>query len=464
MSEDPNWWGRDFLRRRPDDEPWALADRVVTRGELRSRVSGLAARLAAGGIGAGSSVALRMPPGLPLLYALLAVWTRGAQVVLLDARLTAFEVNRLLRVCEPQFLLSAGSPPHGTSYLVEDVPFDVERRPSGAPATDDVCLVQVSSGSTGTPKVIGRTACSLLRELEAYAALDGMPGARDRVVLLNSVIHTMGLVGGILHGLNSGAQMVFPSRMRVADIIGAAREAGACAIFGVPVHFALLARFPSGPLPALRLAVSAGELLPDKIWAQFHERYGLPISPVYGTTETGLIAADLTTGPRPPVIGRPAPGVEVDVVAGELLVRMERTPYLHTEYADRFRDGWLHTFDRCDRGGTTGCLTYRGRADSMVTVGGLNVDLTEVEQTLMSHPGVQEAVVVCGDVIEAHIGGDTTLTQAELADWCRSRLAGFKVPKTFRLSTGVPRNANGKMIRDRDVLSTQKDDDAHTHH
>lgn len=65
----------------------------------------------------------------------------------------------------------------------------------------------------------------------------------------------------------------------------------------------------------------------------------------------------------------------------------------------------------------------------MVTVGGLNVDLTEVEQTLMSHPGVQEAVVVCGDVIEAHIGGDTTLTQAELADWCRSRLAGLQGPQ-----------------------------------
>lgn len=376
------WWGEGLLRRGPDDELWALADRAVTRGELRSQVPVLAAHLAAEGIGAGSSVAIRMPPSLTLLYTLLAAWSRKAQVILLDARLTAYEVGRLLRVCEPQFLLYA-EPLRGMSYLVEDVPFTVERRPSGVPATDDVCLIQVSSGSTGTPKVIGRTASSLLQELERYTALDGMPGARDRVVLLNSVIHTMGLVGGILHGLNCGAQMVFPSRLRAGDIIEAVRGAGACAIFGVPVHFALLARFSGGTLPTLRLAVSAGELLPGKVWTQFHEQYGLPISPVYGTTETGLIAADLTTGPRPPVIGKPAPGVEVDVVAGELLVRMERTPYLRADYADRFRNGWLHTFDRCDRDDTSGCLTYRGRADSVVTVGGLKVDLTEVEQTLL---------------------------------------------------------------------------------
>ncbi|GAA1183430.1 hypothetical protein GCM10009654_46020 [Streptomyces hebeiensis] len=215
------WWGEGLLRRGPDDELRALADRAVTRGELRSQVRVLAAHLAAEGIGAGSSVAIRMPPSLTLL----AAWSRKAQVILLDARLTAYEVGRLLRVCEPQFLLYA-EPLRGMSYLVEDVPFTVERRPSGVPATDDVCLIQVSSGSTGTPKVIGRTASSLLQELERYTALDGMPGARDRVVLLNSVIHTMGLVGGILHGLNSGAQMVFPSRLRAGDIIEAVRGPG----------------------------------------------------------------------------------------------------------------------------------------------------------------------------------------------------------------------------------------------
>ncbi|MFE7275835.1 class I adenylate-forming enzyme family protein [Streptomyces sp. NPDC057623] len=460
----PSWWGETFLGRRHDDDVWALADRAVTYRELREHVGFLAARLAAAGIGSGSSVALCMPPSLTLLHAMLAAWTRGAQVMLIDVRSTGYEVDRLLRICEPQYLISAqpGSPL--TGYLVEDVPFTLECRATGRPAAPDVCLVQASSGSTGNPKVIGRSSAALLAELRRYAALEGMPGAGERVLLLNSVIHTMGLVGGVLHGLNSGAQMVFPSRMRAETIVETTRATEASAIFGVPMHFALLARSVPAAVPSLRLAVSAGELLPLKVWTQFRERYGLPISPVYGTTETGIIAADLITGAEPPVLGRPTAGMDVDVVAGELRVRMERTPYLWSDRADRFHDGWLRTFDRCDRDPVNGVLSYRGRADSVVAIGGLKVDLTEVEQTLLLHSHVREAVVVFDDVIEAYVGGDAALTAADIADWCRSRLADFKVPKVFRLSGAVPRNANGKVIRNREVLRRQEETGAHTHH
>ncbi|MEU4565458.1 class I adenylate-forming enzyme family protein [Micromonospora sp. NPDC023956] len=460
----PSWWGERLLRRWPDDDVWVLADRAVTYGELREQVRSLAATLAAEGVGRGSSVALRMPPSLTLLYALLAAWSRGAQVMLVEARSTAFEVDRLLGICEPEFVLTAPPSSPMARYLAEDVPFTTERRATGRPAAPDVCLVQASSGSTGQPKVIGRSPTALLAELDRYAALEGMPVAGERVLLLNSVIHSMGLVGGVLHGLNSGAQMVFPARMRAETMVETARATESSAIFGVPVHFALLARSAPGAVPSLRLAVSAGELLPLRVWTQFRQRYGLPISPVYGTTETGIIAADLVSGAEPPVLGRPTTGTEVDVVAGELRVRMARTPYLWSDRADRFQDGWLRTFDRCDRDPATGLLTYRGRADSMVAIGGLKVDLIEVEQTLLLHPQVGEAVVVFGDVIEAYVGGDVALTAADLANWCRSRLSDYKVPKLFRLSPAVPRNANGKVIRDREILRRREDTDAYDNH
>ncbi|TCO59347.1 class I adenylate-forming enzyme family protein [Actinocrispum wychmicini] len=459
-----SWWGERLLGRRHDDDLWVLADPAVTYGELREQVRLLAARLAAEGIGSGSSVALYVPPSRTLLYAMLAAWTRGAQVMLIDVRSTSFEVDRLLRLCEPQFLLSAQPLPLLTRYLVKDAPFTVVRRATGRPAAPDVCLIQSSSGSTGEPKVIGRGSASLLAELERYAALEGMPRAGERVLLLNSVTHTMGLVGGVLHGLNSGAQMVFPSRIRAETIAETARATESSAIFGVPVHFDLLAHSALGAVPSLRLAVSAGEMLPLRVWTQFRQRYGLPISPVYGTTETGIIAADLIGGSEPPILGRPTAGMEVGVVAGELRVRMECTPYLWSDRADRFHDGWLRTFDLCDQDSENGLLTYRGRADSVVAIGGLKVDLTEVEQTLLLHPHVREAVVVFGDVIEAYVGGDATLTAADLTNWCRSRLSNFKVPKFFRISGGVPRNANGKVIRNREVLRRQGETGAHTRH
>jgi acyl-coenzyme A synthetase/AMP-(fatty) acid ligase/acyl carrier protein len=463
VSGSPSWWGERLLGWQHDDDVWLLADRAITYGELREQVGLLATRLAVAGIGYGSSVALCMPPSLTLLYAMLAAWTRGTQVMLIDFRSTAFEVDRLLRICEPQFLLSAQPASPVTGYLVTSVPFALERRATGRPAVPDVCLVQASSGSTGVPKVIGRSSASLLAELERYAALEGMPRARERVVLLNSIIHTMGLVGGVLHGLNSGAQMVFPSRIRAETIVQTTRETESSAIFGVPIHFALLGRYGLGAVPSMRLAVSAGELLPLKVWTQFRQRYGLPISPVYGTTETGVIAADLITGSEPPVLGRPTAGMEVDVVAGELRVRMERTPYLWSDSVNQFQDGWLRTFDQCDRDPVSGVLKYRGRADSVVAIGGLKVDLTEVEQTLLLHPHVHEAVVVFGDVIEAYLGGDAALTAADIVEWCRSRLSDFKIPKVFRLSRALPRNANGKVIRNREILR-QQETRAHTHH
>ncbi|GAA1935338.1 AMP-binding protein [Kitasatospora viridis] len=460
----PSWWGEQVLGRRPDEDVWALAERAISYGELRERVGALAVRLAAEGVGDGSSVALCMPPSLTLLYAMLAAWTRGAQVMLIDVRSTAPEVDRLLRICEPRFLLRAAPVSPVTRYLAEEVPFTLVRRATGRPAAPDVCLVQATSGSTGQPKVIGRGPDALLAELERYAVLPGMPGAGDRVLLLNSVIHTMGLVGGVLHGLNSGAQMVYPSRIRAATMLAAARAAEVTAVFGVPVHFDLLARSPADAVPSLRLAVSAGEPLPLGTWTRFRERFGVPISPVYGTTETGIIAADLTSGARPPVLGRPVTGTQVRVVAGELRVRTGVTPYLWSDRADRFHDGWLRTFDRCDLDPVTGTLSYRGRADSVVTIGGLKVDLTEVEETLLRHPGVREAVVVFGDAIEAHVGGEAGLSAADLAEWCRSRLSDFKVPKLFRLSGALPRNPNGKAVRSREALRQREDTGAHTDH
>lgn len=463
VTGSPSWWGERLLDPWHDDDVWVLVDRAVTYGELREQVGLLVTQLANEGIGCGSSVALCMPPSLTLLYAMLAAWTCGAQVLLIDIRSTAYESDRLLRICEPQFLLSSQPVSAMTRYVADSVPFAVERRATGRPAKQDICLVQASSGSTGEPKVIGRSPASLLAELERYAVLEGMPRSGERVVLLNSIIHTMGLVGGILHGLKSGAQMVFPSRIRAETIVETARATESSAIFGVPLHFALLARYAQGAVPSLRLAVSAGELLPLRVWNQFRRRYGIPISPVYGTTETGIIAADLIAGSEPPVLGEPTVGMEVDVVAGELLVRMERTPYIWSDRPGRFRDGWFRTFDQCDRDPVSGVLKYRGRADSVVAIGGLKVDLAEVEQTLLLHPDVEEAVVVFGGVIEAYIGGDDALIEADIADWCRSRLSDFKVPKIFRISRALPRNANGKVIRNREILRRQETN-AHSHH
>jgi acyl-coenzyme A synthetase/AMP-(fatty) acid ligase len=93
-----------------------------------------------------------------------------------------------------------------------------------------------------------------------------------------------------------------------------------------------------------------------------------------------------------------------------------------------------------------------GRADSVVAVGGVKIDLMEIEQALREHPGVAGAVVTFGEVIEAHVAAVRGLTDADLMRWCRERLSPLKTPKRYFLREKLPETPNGKVVRGREQL------------
>ncbi|MFF7177372.1 AMP-binding protein [Streptomyces sp. NPDC008121] len=449
-----SWWGESLLDTGADRQPWAISRTGESRSELRSAVAELGLAFRRQGIGENSTVLLRMRPSLTYVRVLLALWSRGAQVLLVDFRATPAEYEPLAELLRPQYVIDSDGHQGPATGFEEEVGFRVGARPSGRPAASDHCLVQFSSGSTGRPKVIGRTPASLLAELDRHAALPELPGAGDRFVLLNSLVHTMGLITGVLHALRQGATVVLPALPTPAEILRTAQETGAVAIYGVPAHFELLTRTSSvPPLPALRLAVTGGEPLPVEVYEGFHRRYGIRVSQVYGVTETGLLAAGLH-GPRPPVLGGLVPGVEAKIVHQELYVRLDRSPYPLDDQPDRYADGWLRTFDRFAADDTTGELSILGRLDSLVTIGGLKVDLAEVEAVLRAHPAIAEAVVLHHEVIEAYVGGEATPEAGELIAWCKERLSAVKVPKRFFVLRALPRNKTGKLVRDRNAIRT----------
>jgi acyl-coenzyme A synthetase/AMP-(fatty) acid ligase len=447
------WWGSHLLSPGADDDLWAISSEPVTRGQLRTAVADLGRTFREQGIAEGSSVLLRMKPSFTYLYVLLALWSRGAQVSLVDFRLKPAEYEPLVDLVRPQYVVTAAGADGPVAGFRQESGFAVQRLPRGRPAVDGIRLVQFSSGSTGRPKVIGRPADSVLAELDRHAALPGIPGPGDRVMLLNSVMHNMGLVSGVLHALAAGATLIVPPTLRPAEVVRLMARTEATAVYGTPVHYDLLTRLAGRPeLPALRLAVSGGERLPQETYEGFRAHFGVPVSPVYGLTEIGLLAGDLSGTCVPPQLGPPVPGADVKVVGDELHVRMDRSPYLYGEHADRFTDGWLRTYDRVHQDPASGVLSLLGRADSLVVVGGLKVDLAEVETVLAAHPRVGEAVVTHGEVIEAYVGADRALTPDELTAWCRERLSPVKIPKRFSVLRQLPRNSMGKLVRDRTQL------------
>lgn len=427
---------------------------MLTRGELWERVGKQAAVFAGYGIRPGSTVGLQTPPSFTQLEVLLALWRLGAQVMLFDFRLKPPEVAALCVSCRPQFMVSAGSNVRATFGFRSEYEVVTERRRTGLHATTAHRLVQFSSGSTGRPKVIGRTAGSLAAEVDGFAGVPGMPVEGDRLLLLSSTAHSFGLIGGLLYSLAAGVSVVFAPRVSARDILRTALEHRITALFGVPTHFELLAAATNPPaLPDLRIAVSGGEIMPPQTAARFAQQYGVEVGEAYGTTETGIIAIDVG-GTLRPSVGRAAPGVALRVTRGELDVALDESPYLFDSGGTQYADGWVHTRDRATLD-ATGAVLVRGRADSLVVIGGLKVDLTEVENVLREHPAVEQAVLVHEDVTEAYVAvlaGVERPSAEELLRWCRERLADYKVPRVIRLLDALPRTSNGKLVREAATL------------
>ncbi len=422
----------------------------VSRAELRGLVGQHRQQLEAAGLGAGGTVTLHLPPSLTYVAALLAAWQLGAQVSLLDHRLAPGEVERALDRLAPQVVVEPTEVTSSPMSGYADAVASAQPRAAGRRAVTAHSLIQLSSGSTGPSKVIARTAADLIGELDRYDQLAEYPKPGERIVLLASIVHVLGLVGGLLYSLHAGVQLVYPDRL-TADGIRAAVAAGPgpAMVLGVPFHAELLAAAPK-PAPQLARMVVAGELLRPQVAASFTAGYQVPLGTMYGMTELGVIATDLSGRTAPAVAA--APGMVLRVEGGELLVKMAASPYVGLADPTRWADGWLHTRDAAAMDPQTGLVTILGRLDSQVSIGGLKVDLTEVEQTLAAMPVVAAAVVSYDDAIEAYLVLQDGGTMADLEAAMADQLAPYKRPRRLHLLTELPRTATGKAVRDRTVL------------
>lgn len=455
MAEYPGGWAGDALLAGDPGDPCLWMGGPVTRGELASLVDARQGLLESAGLRPGGTVAIALPPALEYVAVLLAAWRAGAQVSLLDHRLVRGEVAGALDRLAPQVVVTADSVTAAPMAGYAQAVARADARPGGRPAATPHVLIQLSSGSTGPSKVIARTAADLLAELGRYAQLDEYPRRGERIVVLASMVHVLGLVGGLLHGLHARVELVFPDRL-TADGIRAAVAAGRepTTILGVPFHAELLAT-SSAHLPPLKAMVVAGELIRPWVPAKFTAAYGVPLGTMYGMTEVGVIATDLSGRTAPAVT--PAPGMSLRVAGGELLLRLPASPYIGLVDDTRWADGWLRTRDAASIDDATGLVTILGRLDSQVAVGGLKVDLTEVEQTLCALPAVDSAVVAFDGTIEAYLvlrGGERiAAVESALAE----RLAPFKRPRRLHVLSALPRTATGKISRDRAVLRAAAD-------
>jgi acyl-coenzyme A synthetase/AMP-(fatty) acid ligase len=445
-------WVDDVLLAGPDETvSLRLPTGPIAQSELRQLVAERRDALTAAGLRQGGCVALRLPPSLTYVANLLAVWRIGAQAVLLDHRLTQYEVDQAVRRLGVQLVVQVDRTHSSPLSVFADVTETIIPC-AGEPARTPHAVLQLSSGSTGPSKVIGRTAADLVAEVHRYTLIDGVPLGGERIILLPSMVHVLGLVGGLLYGLHAGIELVPPRRLTGDSILEAVASGTTPAtVLGVPFHIGLLASVTDPPkLPQLKRMTTGGELVPAAVASAFADKYGVPLGNMWGMTEVGVIATDLFGEHRPSLL--PAPGLEVREVDGQLLVSRPESPYVGLSDPTRWSDGWLHTKDAGRVDPETGLVTVLGRQDSQVSVGGLKVDLTEVEHTLNEVSGVAAAVVLYDREITAYVQLEGAATGAEVEAALAQRVAGFKRPRTMHVLSALPRTTTGKLVRDHAVL------------
>jgi o-succinylbenzoate---CoA ligase len=410
-------WLTAAARARPDHEAVAADAGSLTYAQLHERASERARQLAAAGVRAGDRVRVTHPPGL-------------AFVELLHA------LPRLGAVLEP------GPPtepptPGGAGHASGEAAAPASRATFEPEAVHTLIH---TSGTTGAPKAVELTYANQLASAVASADALGVDPA-DRW-LCPLPLHHVGGLNVLIRSAINATTVVLHERFRAERVRGTL-EAGEVTLASlVPTMLARLRDAGLRRAPGLRAIALGGGPVPAGLldWAN---ETGIPVVPVYGMTET---CSQIAAGSP----GRLLAGVEVEIAAdGEILVRGPMVAR-----GALAADGWLHTGDlgRLDGDGR---LEVLGRLKELIVTGGENVAPLEVEQALLAHPAVADAGVAgledpeWGEAVTAFVVLREPTSAEALRDWCRGRLEAFKVPKAFHDVEQLPRNAGGKLLRER---------------
>ncbi|MGK5671583.1 acyl-CoA synthetase [Micromonospora sp. URMC 106] len=460
-----------WLSESADERPDAVRvdDRAVSWVELRGLAAAVADELR--GV---DRVAVEATATLETVVGVVGALTAGAAVVPVPPDAGPMERDHILRDSGATALLvpaGAERPADGGGRAT--VPIDLTRRSDGTHPEPDparTALILYTSGTTGAPKgaVISRGAVA--------ACLDGLADAwawtpDDLLVHGLPLFHVHGLVLGVLGPLRLGSRLHHVGRPRPERYAAAAGSM----YFGVPTVWSRIAADPDAAraLRPARLLVSGSAALPAAVFADLAALTGHRVVERYGMTETLITVSARADGPRRPgTVGLPLPGVRTRLVdehgaalpadgaaMGELQVSGPTLfdGYLNRPDADaasRTPDGWFRTGDVATVD-PDGWHRIVGRASTdLIKSGGYRIGAGEVEDALLAHPGVREAAVVgiphpdLGQQVTAYVVGDG-VDGPELVDFVARHLSAHKRPREVRLVDALPRNALGKVQKNR---------------
>ena len=329
-----------------------------------------------------------------------------------------------------------------------------------------LAILKLTSGSTGLPTCAFANDAQLIADGTQIARAMGIEPCDTQIAVI-PLSHSYGLGVVLMPLLLQATAIVLRESFVPPQLRADAEQFGARILPGVPFMFQYFVTNPPPGRwpPRLRWLISAGAPLAPSTVRAFHDRFGIKIHSFYGTTETGGIAFDDDDQIREePVVGRALPGVTITLLpddhapdgTGRIHVR---SAAVADGYADHTRDGFdEHGFLTGDYGAWNARqqLTLRGRISAFVNVAGRKVQPEEVEQVLRAMPGVADVRILAapdaqrGQQIVACIvadAGDDRITTLTVRQFCATRLAAHKIPRTILFLGAMPLTVRGKTDR-----------------
>lgn len=475
----------------PDKVAIIHHDLRITYGELNSQVNRLAHALLNLGLKKEDRICLMLPRIPELVITFLAAAKAQGIVVPINFELNSREITALLENLSPRFLILHESfLDLAKKTLPQDLKFSVivvgnecddnfyrwhdilkdrnQHNLSLEIKEDDVVYLNYTSGTSGDPKGAITTHSNIL--WNTLASIETLKLTPDDIHLcmFAPFAHPHELFARPLY---LGGTFVLLETIRPKSIAKSISENEVTCLMAIaPILMTLLEIARSGQydLSSLRIPESGGMHTRVELIKQFEQRFGVPILPVWGSTETTGIA--IANSPDKGVVygsvGRPCKSYEVKIVGedgnelpphkiGDLIFRGPAVVsgyYNNSGNPDSFKNGWYLSGDLAKKD-EEGNFYFVERKSGMLKVAGLQVYPLEIELTLSRHPAIKEAAVIGvednlrGEVPKAIVvlKNEHKLKEREIIQYCLDNMAHYKVPRVIEFREDLPKIGSGKI-------------------
>ena len=460
--------------------------RTITAGELAARAHRVAHGLRALGLGRGDTVAAVLENGAAFLELYLAATEIGLYLVPINLHLAGPEIAYIVADCDARVVVASARTAKvcaRAGVATRTVDEIAAGQPDALP--DDRragAVMTYTSGTTGRPKGVRRPLPDVPPEpiaeaLSLFLALFGIGPRGEAVHLVVAPLYHTAVTSFASKHLDLGHTVVLMDRWTPEEMLDKIARHRVTATHMVPTQMRRLLALPEelrarADVSSMRHAIHSAAPCPVELKRRMLDWWGPVVYEYYAASEGGgTLATPADWLAHPGTVGRAWPISRIEVrrddgspcAPGEVgTVYMSMGPHKFAYHKDEAKTAstWSGDFFTVGDAGSLdadGFLYLSDRKSDMIISGGVNIYPAEIEAVLAEHPAVADVAVFgipdddWGEQVKAVIEpaagpGDEALV-AELRAWCKERLAGFKIPRSFDFTRELPRDPSGKLYK-----------------